>query len=105
MRAPLSPGMAPTTPSTTLRSSLALRRIALLEGLSDQRLDLLAQQCLWHSVEAGKPLLVLERGKSSVLSSQASYSTWRDFGAALGPLTAPWVPGNSPLDRALVRPL
>ncbi|QGW84125.1 Crp/Fnr family transcriptional regulator [Variovorax paradoxus] len=58
MRAPLSPGMAPTTPSTTLRSSLALRRIALLEGLSDQRLDLLAQQCLWHSVEAGKPLLL-----------------------------------------------
>src|SRR5688500_7611571 len=58
MRAPLSPGMAPTTPSTTLRSSLALRRIALLEGLSDQRLDLLAQQCLCHSVAAGRPLLL-----------------------------------------------
>jgi CRP-like cAMP-binding protein len=42
----------------TPRSSLALRQIALLEGLSDQRLDLLAQQCLWHSVEAGKPLLL-----------------------------------------------
>jgi len=40
------------------RSSLALRRIALLEGLSGDRLDLLAQQCLWHSVEAGKPLLM-----------------------------------------------
>jgi CRP-like cAMP-binding protein len=46
-----SPGVAP-------RSSLALRHVALLEGLSDQRLDLLAQQCLWHSVEAGKPLLL-----------------------------------------------
>lgn len=45
-------------PETTTRSSLALRQIALLEGLSDQRLDLLAQQCLWHSVEAGKPLLL-----------------------------------------------
>ncbi|MDQ0589308.1 Crp/Fnr family transcriptional regulator [Variovorax paradoxus] len=56
MRAPLSTGMALT--STTPRSSLALRRIALFEGLSDQRLDLLAQQCLWHSVEAGKPLLL-----------------------------------------------
>jgi len=45
-------------PEPIPRSSLALRQIALLEGLSDQRLDLLAQQCLWHSVEAGKPLLL-----------------------------------------------
>jgi len=44
---------SPTIP----RSSLALRRIALLEGLSDERLDLLAQHCSWHSVGAGKPLL------------------------------------------------
>ena len=56
MRAPLPTRMAPSP--TTLRSSLALRRIALFEGLSDQRLDLLAQQCLWHSVEAGTPLLL-----------------------------------------------
>ena len=56
MRAPLPTRMAPSP--TTLRSSFALRRIALLEGLSDQRLDLLAQQCLWHSVEAGTPLLL-----------------------------------------------
>lgn len=48
--------MAP--PEPTSRSSLALRQIALFEGLSDQRLALLAQQCLWHSVEAGKPLLL-----------------------------------------------
>ncbi len=56
MRAPLFTGMA-LTPDIP-RSSLALRRIALFEGLPDQRLDLLAQQCLWHSVEAGKPLLL-----------------------------------------------
>ena len=56
MRAPLPTRKAPSP--TTLRSSFALRRIALLEGLSDQRLDLLAQQCLWHSVEAGTPLLL-----------------------------------------------
>ena len=37
------------------------------------------------------PVLVVERGHASVLSSQASYSTWRDFGAAVGPLTAPWL--------------
>ena len=42
------------------------------------------------------PVLVLERGKSSVLSSQASYSTWRDFGAAVGPLSAPWLFLNVP---------
>ena len=42
------------------------------------------------------PVLVIDRsgggrGKASVLSSQASYSTWRDFGAAVGPLSAPWL--------------
>ena len=37
------------------------------------------------------PVLVIERSKASVLSSQASYSTWRDFGAAVGPLSAPWL--------------
>ncbi len=42
------------------------------------------------------PVLVLERGRSSVLSSQASYSTWRDFGAAVGPLSAPWLFLNVP---------
>jgi len=42
------------------------------------------------------PVLVIERGQGSVLSSQASYSTWRDFGAAVGPLTAPWLFLNVP---------
>jgi MFS family permease len=41
------------------------------------------------------PVLVIERGHGNkgggVLSSQASYSTWRDFGAAVGPLSAPWL--------------
>jgi MFS family permease len=37
------------------------------------------------------PVLVIARSKASVLSSQASYSTWRDFGAAVGPLSAPWL--------------
>lgn len=57
--------MASTTPSSPSspasaapRSSLALRQIALFAGLSEQRLDQLAQQCLWHSVAAGKPLLL-----------------------------------------------
>jgi MFS family permease len=42
------------------------------------------------------PVLVIERGHGTVLSSQASYSTWRDFGAAVGPLTAPWLFLNIP---------
>ncbi|WP_425069320.1 MFS transporter [Reyranella sp.] len=42
------------------------------------------------------PVLVIERGHGTVLSSQASYSTWRDFGAAVGPLTAPWLFLNVP---------
>jgi MFS family permease len=37
------------------------------------------------------PVLVIERGHGGVLASQASYSTWRDFGAAVGPLSAPWL--------------
>lgn len=42
------------------------------------------------------PVLVIERGHGTILSSQASYSTWRDFGAAVGPLTAPWLFLNIP---------
>jgi hypothetical protein len=42
------------------------------------------------------PVLVIERSRASVLSSQASYSTWRDLGAAVGPLTAPWLFLNLP---------
>jgi MFS family permease len=42
------------------------------------------------------PVLVIARGHGSVLSSQASYSTWRDFGAAVGPLSAPWLFLNVP---------
>ncbi|HYC65483.1 MAG TPA: MFS transporter [Reyranellaceae bacterium] len=37
------------------------------------------------------PVMVLDRASSGYLSSQASYSTWRDFGAAVGPLSAPWL--------------
>jgi CRP-like cAMP-binding protein len=37
---------------TPARSSLALRRVLLLVGLSDERLDTLAQQCHWRSAPA-----------------------------------------------------
>jgi DHA1 family inner membrane transport protein len=37
------------------------------------------------------PVMVMQRAQGGYLASQASYSTWRDFGAAIGPLTAPWL--------------
>ncbi|WPB58744.1 Crp/Fnr family transcriptional regulator [Xylophilus sp. GOD-11R] len=40
------------------RSSLALRTVALLEGLSESRLARLAQDCRWHQVAARHPLLL-----------------------------------------------
>ena len=42
------------------------------------------------------PVMVMQRVTGGYLSSQASYSTWRDFGAALGPLTAPFLFLNVP---------
>ena len=33
----------------------------------------------------------MQRVTGGYLSSQASYSTWRDFGAAVGPLSAPFL--------------
>jgi MFS transporter, DHA1 family, inner membrane transport protein len=38
----------------------------------------------------------MERTTGGYLASQASYSTWRDFGAAVGPLTAPFLFLNVP---------
>jgi hypothetical protein len=32
--------------------------------------------------------MVAERARSGLLASQATYSTWRDLGAAVGPLVA-----------------
>lgn len=61
------------------RSSLALRHIALLEGLSRQRLDRLAQQCRWQSISAGQPLLLRSEQKSDVyflVSGQLRVTTY-----------------------------
>ena len=48
------------------RSSLGLQHIVLLEGLSRERLDQLAQRCLWQTLPAGKPLLLRSERKSDV---------------------------------------
>lgn len=44
------------TASAPARSSLALRRIALFEGLGDACLDSIAAACDWRTVEARRPL-------------------------------------------------
>ncbi len=48
------------------RSSLGLKHIALLQGLSRERLEQLAARCLWQSLPAGKPLLLRSECKSDV---------------------------------------
>lgn len=51
---------------TPSKSSLALRRIALLEGLSDARLDLIARQCVWQSVAPRQVLATRAEGRCEV---------------------------------------
>lgn len=48
------------------RSSLGLQHIALLQGLSADRLDQLAQRCQWKSLPAGTPVLLRSERKSEV---------------------------------------
>jgi CRP/FNR family cyclic AMP-dependent transcriptional regulator len=61
------------------RSSIALQHIALLEGLSPQRLDWLAQRCHWHSVDAGTSVLLRSEDTSDVyflVSGQLRVTTY-----------------------------
>jgi CRP-like cAMP-binding protein len=51
---------------TMQRSSLGLRHIVLLEGLSQEKLDQLAQRCQWQYVESGTPLLLRSEVKGDV---------------------------------------
>jgi CRP/FNR family cyclic AMP-dependent transcriptional regulator len=59
--------------STQQRSSLALRSVALFEGLPPERLDALAQACTWRSLPAGRTLVqrsVRESDVHFVISGQ-----------------------------------
>jgi CRP/FNR family cyclic AMP-dependent transcriptional regulator len=51
---------------TTVRSSLALRRVALFDALPDDRLDRVAQACRWQSVEADQPLVLRAQDEGDV---------------------------------------
>lgn len=48
------------------RSSLGLQQVALLQGLSVERLDRLAQRCRWKSVPAGTPVLLRSERNSDI---------------------------------------
>lgn len=48
-------------PTPTQPSSLGLRSVQLLQGLSPQRLDEIAAQCAWRRFEAGQTLIAREQ--------------------------------------------
>jgi len=74
-------------------SSLGLRRIELLEGLSPEKLEVLARQCAWRNYEAGRSvisrnapdrdvyLLVSGRVRITTYSEGGRQITFRDIGA------------------------
>ena len=82
-----------TKPRSTQPSSLGLRRIALLEGLSVERLEALARACAWRNYRAGQPIIsrvapdrdvhLIVTGRVSVTTYSASGKqvTFRDLGA------------------------
>ncbi|WP_427913145.1 Crp/Fnr family transcriptional regulator [Ramlibacter sp. MMS24-I3-19] len=49
-------------PKPTQPSSLGLRSVLLLRGLSPQRLDDISRQCAWRRFEAGQTLIAREQG-------------------------------------------
>ena len=49
-------------PRATQPSSLALRSIDLLQGLSTERLDAISRECAWRPFEAGQTLIAREQG-------------------------------------------
>lgn len=84
------------------RSSLALRRVALFEGLGDACMDRLAAECDWRHIEARKPLftrasdggevyfLVSGRARITTYSAHGREVTFRDCeaGEHFGDLSA-----------------
>ena len=76
-----------------MASSLGLQRIALLEGLSPERLDALARQCAWRNFEAGQRILSREapdrdvylvvsgRVRVTIYSASGRQVTFRDIQA------------------------
>ncbi len=80
-------------PASAQPSSLGLRRIALLEGLSDERLEALARECAWRNYRAGQRiisraapdrdvyLVVSGRVRVTTFSASGRQVTFRDIAA------------------------
>ena len=64
-------------------SSLGLRRIELLDGLSPERLDALARQCAWRNYEAGQRIIsrnAVERDVYFLVSGRVRITTYSESG-------------------------
>lgn len=64
-------------------SSLGLRSIELLEGLSAERLDALARQCAWRNYEAGKRIIsrnAVDRDVYLLVSGRVRITTYSQGG-------------------------
>ncbi len=64
-------------------SSLGLRRIELLDGLSPERLDALARQCAWRNYETGQRIIsrnAVERDIFFLVSGRVRITTYSEAG-------------------------
>ncbi|HKQ29206.1 MAG TPA: Crp/Fnr family transcriptional regulator [Burkholderiales bacterium] len=64
-------------------SSLGLRNIELLEGLSPEKLDALAQQCVWRNFESGKRIIsrnAADRDVYLLVSGRVRITTYSEGG-------------------------
>lgn len=64
-------------------SSLGLRNIELLEGLSPEKLDALAQQCVWRNFDSGKRIIsrnAADRDVYLLVSGRVRITTYSEGG-------------------------
>jgi CRP-like cAMP-binding protein len=70
-------------PRAAQPSSLGLRRIELLDGLSPEKLDALAQQCAWRNYAAGQRIIsrnAAERDVYFLVSGRVRITTYSEGG-------------------------
>ncbi|OGA61642.1 MAG: cyclic nucleotide-binding protein [Betaproteobacteria bacterium RIFCSPLOWO2_12_FULL_65_14] len=70
-------------PQSVQPSSLGLRRIALLDGLSDERLEALARECAWRNYRAGQRIIsraAADRDVYLIISGRVRVTTYSAAG-------------------------
>jgi CRP-like cAMP-binding protein len=70
-------------PASVQPSSLGLRRVALLEGLSDERLESLARECAWRHYRAGQRIIsraAADRDVHLIVSGRVRVTTYSAAG-------------------------